>query len=190
MISLFLSRIVCDEFTYLLQKADRQRALSFVKRASANFRWFLSGTPKHENFDEIECLASLLGIHLGVDEALPGTKLGKDRASDKTGAECMSQFLEARSTQWHQRRHEKAQEFLDRFVRQNVAEIDEIPGEEKEIIVELPPAERAIYLELETHLQSLEMNAQTAKMSKKKSQSDRENRMQKVRGGNDVCSCA
>lgn len=40
--------------------------------------------------------------------------------------------------------------------------------------------ERAIYLELETYLKNLNFNAQTAKMSRKKSQSDRENRMQKV----------
>lgn len=175
-------RMVVDEFTYVLDKADRQRPLSLVRRLSACYRWFLSGTPRHEQFDDIERLASLLGVHLGVDEPLPGTKIGRVRASEKTGAECMSQFLEEHSMHWHERRREKAQEFLNRFVRQNIAEIDEIPGEEKHEVVNLPPVERAIYLELETHLQSLEMNAQTAKMSKKKSQSDRESRMQKVRG--------
>ena len=35
-------------------------------------------------------------------------------------------------------------------------------------------------MELETYLKNLNFNAQTAKMSRKKSQSDRENRMQKV----------
>ena len=173
-------RIVVDEFTYLLEKADRQRPLSFVRRLSASYSWFLSGTPRHETFDDIEKLASLLGIHLGVDEPLPGSKIGRDRASEKTGAECMSQFLEDHSMQWHQRRREKAQEFLTRFVRQNIAEIEDIPWEEKHILVNLPPVERAIYLELETHLKSLEMNAETAKMSKKNSQSDRERRMQQI----------
>lgn len=42
---------------------------------------------------------------------------------------------------------------------------------------------RAIYLELETYLENLDFNAQTAKMSRKKSQADRENRMQKVLDG-------
>ena len=31
---------------------------------------------------------------------------------------------------WHQRRHHLAQHFMDRFVRQNIAEIDEIVAEE------------------------------------------------------------
>ena len=67
-----------------------------------------------------------------------------------------------------------------RFVRQNIAEIDEIPQEEHINKVTLPPAERAIYLELETHLKSLEMNSQKAKKSKKSSKGDREKRMQQV----------
>jgi hypothetical protein len=56
----------------------------------------------------------------------------------------MSQYMEVRSLQWHERRHELAQSFLDRFVRQNVAEIDEIPYEEHEFCLHLPPAERAV----------------------------------------------
>lgn len=72
------------------------------------------------------------------------------------------------------------QGFLDRFVRQNIAEIDEIPFEEHECVVELPPAERAIYLELETHLTSVEMNSKSAQKSKRKSTGDRESRMQKI----------
>ncbi len=42
---------------------------------------------------------------------------------------------------------------MDRFVRQNVAEIDEIKSEEHVEYVELTPPERAIYLELEHYLQ-------------------------------------
>lgn len=81
---------------------------------------------------------------------------------------------------WHERRHRIGQDFLNRFVRQNIAEIDEIPFEEHECVVDLPPAERAIYLELETHLNSLEMNSKNAQKSKRKSTGDRESRMQKV----------
>lgn len=35
-----------------------------------------------------------------------------------------------------------AQSFLDRFVRQNVAEIDEIPSEEAIVVVDPTPIER------------------------------------------------
>lgn len=54
---------------------------------------------------------------------------------------------------WHQRRHLMAQAFLDRFVRQNIAEIDEIEQERTSVSVKLVPVERAIYLELDHHLQ-------------------------------------
>ena len=46
-----------------------------------------------------------------------------------------------------------AQRFLDRFVRQNIAEIDEIRSEEIPVDIQLRPAERAIYLELDHYLQ-------------------------------------
>ena len=94
--------------------------------------------------------------------------------------EKFSDMMDLKSVQWHQRRHGLAQVFLDRFVRQNIAEIDEIPQEEHLRFVKLPPAERAVYLELETHLKSLEMNSQKAKKSKKSSKGDREKRMQAV----------
>ena len=121
-------------------------------------------------------------MHLGIDEVMPGVKISKRLLADKetTGLESLSHYLESRSVQWHERRHQLAQAFLNRFVRQNIAEIEEIPFEEHEIVVELPPAERAIYLELETHLKSLEMNSKNAQKSKKKSTGDRESRMQKV----------
>ena len=41
---------------------------------------------------------------------------------------------------------------------QNVAEIDEIPFADTVVPLELPTAERAIYLELEHHLQALNPN--------------------------------
>jgi hypothetical protein len=87
-----------------------------------------------------------MGIHLGVEEQLPGVKLSMPLggARNFTGVENMSQYMEIRSLQWHERRHELAQSFLDRFVRQNVAEIDEIPYEEHDICLHLPPAERAV----------------------------------------------
>jgi len=56
---------------------------------------------------------------------------------------------------------------------QNIAEIDEIPWEEKIEKVVLPAAERAIYLELEHHLRALDM---TIKRSKK-TEGDREKRL-------------
>ncbi|KAL3913212.1 MAG: hypothetical protein SGILL_006580, partial [Bacillariaceae sp.] len=185
-------RLVVDEFTYLAQN-DRNRCLLVVQELKATFRWLLSGTPKHSNFNDISTLAGLLGVHLGVEENLPGTKHLTD--TESTGLESLQNLLESRSMQWHMRRHALAQNFLDRMVRQNIAETDEIPYltslprpflyvysqfEEHDCLVALPPAERAVYLELEAHLNSLDMNSKSAQKSKRKSTGDREQRMQRV----------
>lgn len=99
--------------------------------------------PVAQTFDDIKLLSNLLNVHLGIDEALPGTKnRGKLKGNENTAAECFANFMEVKSIQWHERRRAKAQDFLNAFVRQNIAEIDEIPGEEKEIMVDLSPVER------------------------------------------------
>ena len=69
-----------------------------------------------------------------------------------------------------------AQAFLDRFVRQNVAEIDEIPFESHRVNIALPAAERAVYLELEHHLQAMEMKS-TRGLIRKQATSDRASRL-------------
>ena len=38
--------------------------------------------------------------------------------------------MEVRTAAWHERRHHLAQHFMDRYVRQNIAEINEIIAEE------------------------------------------------------------
>ena len=177
------NRVVIDEFHYLEEKKDRARVLTLVLGLKSNYRWCLSGTPPHKDFRDVLSLARLLGVHLGVDDVPPqanGQSQGRGggRDADSTSSEKFSNMLDLKSVQWHQRRHVVAQDFLDRFVRQNIAEIDEIPQEEHLRMVKLPPAERAIYLELETHLKSLEMNSKKAKKSKKHSKGDRESRMQ------------
>ena len=67
---------------------------------------------------------------------------------------------------------------MDQFVRQNIAEIDEIPWEEKVEVIDLPAAERAIYLELEHHLRALDMTIKRGR----KTESDREKRLAKALG--------
>lgn len=59
-----------------------------------------------------------------------------------------------------------------------MAEIDEIPCTFHIEKVELPAAERAIYLELEHYLRALDMNVKR----NKKSESDREKRLSKALG--------
>lgn len=82
---------------------------------------------------------------------------------------------ESHSPEWHRRRFDVAQRFLDQFMRKNVPEIDEIPQQNHFTLLPLPPAERAVYLELEHHLEALEMT--TRRKGKKGTDSDRDKRL-------------
>jgi hypothetical protein len=131
-----------------------------------------------KHFDDVKGVASFLGVHLGVNEAPACT------TKEQTRVEKFNYVREMHTPAWHARRHRLAQTFLDRFVRQNVAEIDEIPYLEQNVKVQLPPAERAIYLELEHHLQAMEMKTvKTVKRGAKGSKlGDKEGRLREVRG--------
>ena len=112
-------RVVVDEFTYL-QSSDRCVVLGLKSES----RWCLSGTPPVGAFAEIKDTAALLGTNLGSDEQPRFTK------AEITKAETFQFFKEKPTQHWHANRHAVAQGFLDRFVRQNIAEIDEIRTEE------------------------------------------------------------
>ncbi|KIY49972.1 hypothetical protein FISHEDRAFT_40207 [Fistulina hepatica ATCC 64428] len=162
------SRKVIDEYTYL--QGD---ILSLATNLTADRHWVLSGTPPVHDFGAVKTIAVLLDIHLGVDDDAEGTK----RANrDLTNAEKFHSFREVRSLEWHAHRHQVGQMFLDHFVRQNVAEIDEIPWKEHFKNVVLPAPERAIYLEMMHHLEAVQMTNKKAK----KTESDREKRLNEI----------
>lgn len=126
----------------------------------------LPGYPKVSPSDRksrvrlISSIAAFMGIHLGVeDDAEGNASLQKARAKEQTQAEKFHAFREVHSQAWHRRRDDLAQEFLNTFVRQNIAEIDDIPTVEHIHEIKLPASEGAVYLELEHHLQALEMQA-------------------------------
>jgi len=145
-------RVIIDEFTYL-KPSDRCVVLGLKSEA----RWCLSGTPPVGAFGEIKDTASLLGTNLGSDEAPRFSK------QEITKAETFQFFKEKPTQHWHETRHKVAQGFLDRFVRQNIAEIDEIKWREIPMDIQLRPAERAIYLELDHYLQAMDMKAKKKK---------------------------
>lgn len=101
-----------------------------------------------------------MGVHLGVEDDAEGNASSqKARIKEQTQAERFHAFREVHSSEWHQRRDDHAQEFLNVFVRQNIAEIEDIPTVEHVHRIKLPASEHAVYLELEHHLQALEMQA-------------------------------
>ena len=91
-------------------------------------RWFLSGTPPTANFHDIKGMAQLLGVHLGVDEAaVSDSKQFKQLQRDMTASERFQARMEVRTAAWHSRRHRLAQQFLDRFMRQNIVSWFSLP---------------------------------------------------------------
>ncbi|KAJ3052919.1 hypothetical protein HK097_005420 [Rhizophlyctis rosea] len=177
------NRVVVDEFTYL-QGAEH----AAIVRLESAFNWVLSGTPPVHDFTAVKTMAVYLKVHLGIDDdAPPEAGRGKNSAiADKTQAEKFHAYREVRSHAWHARRHQVAQMFLDKFVRQNIAEIEEIPFREDVVEVVLPAAERAIYLELDHHLQAMEMNTKkTIKSAAKGKHGDRESRLKQALGNSE-----
>ncbi|OCH91470.1 hypothetical protein OBBRIDRAFT_812104 [Obba rivulosa] len=176
------SRKVVDEYTYLDGKI-----LAMVTNLTAERHWVLSGTPPVHDFAALKTISAFLDLHLGVDDDGENQAIVKKRRREQTGklaihcpsaSEKFHSFRETHSLEWHAHRHNLGQTFLDRFVRQNIAEIDEIPSSQSIERVILPAAERAIYLELEHHLRALDMTVKRAK----KSESDREKRLAKSLG--------
>ncbi|KAI9034633.1 hypothetical protein DFJ74DRAFT_25365 [Hyaloraphidium curvatum] len=165
-------RLIIDEYTYL--EGLPLAAMTGIKASS---RWILSGTPPVEDFGSIKGIAAFLGIHLGVDDDKQGIVAQK---TVKTAAEQFHGYREVHSSAWHAARDDVAQAFLDKFLRQNVAEIDLIPRTDICHQVCLPSDERTIYLELEHHLLSIEMLAKAPKTFKDVSVGDRNNRLQEV----------
>ncbi|TGZ83578.1 hypothetical protein EX30DRAFT_327192 [Ascodesmis nigricans] len=169
------NRIIVDEFTYI--KGQIHAGITSLHGRS---RWVLSGTPGLEDFNDIKTMALFLGIHLGIDDESEATKVNMRKiVKERTGVERFTAFEDLRSTYWHQRRHEVAQGFLDKFVRQNVAEIDEIPREEHIIPVHLPAAELAIYLELDNYLAASDYNIRKTRV---RADNDRDRRTQEALG--------
>ncbi|KAI9675585.1 MAG: hypothetical protein M1817_000951 [Caeruleum heppii] len=171
------NRVVVDEYTYV-QGKDQTLTISLA----ANSRWTLSGTPPLGDFADVKTIASFLGVNLGVDdEAVGATKAQNIRSiqKDRTAAEQFQAFRQVKSPAWHQRRHEVAQRFLDGYVRQNIAEIDEIPFQEILCPIGLPGAERAMYMELHQHLMSQDMRI---RKGRGKADGDREKRLQETLG--------
>ncbi|KAF3914918.1 hypothetical protein ABW20_dc0107988 [Dactylellina cionopaga] len=172
----YFNRLVLDEFTYC-----SGMPFEVIPNLLSTNRWVLSGTPPMGDFADIKKIARFLGIFLGIDDDTANSELNnKNIAKERSAVESFQAFKELRTAAWHKDRHTHAQRFLHQFMRQNVAEIDEIPWEEHFVPVKLPAAERAVYIELDHHLKALEMNV--ARRNGSKSNGDRENRLNSAIG--------
>ncbi|KAI9724728.1 MAG: hypothetical protein M1812_000003 [Candelaria pacifica] len=170
-------RLVVDEYHYLTG-ANYTSVISL----QAKMRWVLSGTPPLGDFADIKNIARFLKINLGKDDDSVGVTRStniKEMERERTDVEKFRSFQELHSPDWHQHRHEVAQHFLDRFARQNFAEIDAIPSEEFYHPYHLTSAERGLYLELHSLLMAQDMKIRKGRTGLN---SDREKRMYQTLG--------
>ncbi|KAH9861526.1 hypothetical protein J1614_011275 [Plenodomus biglobosus] len=173
------NRIVVDEYHYLNDDKNVKNSIAAIsiKKIAAHKRWVLSGTPAMANFSDINQIASFLGLRLGrtfLGDGIVMTQSEKVVKADQTPVEDFLSRTEIKSRQWHQARHNRAQGFLDLFVRQNEAQLEHISCSEKLLPVQLDAAHHAVYLELSQHLVAQRM--QLKKLSKKLN-SDRSERL-------------
>ncbi|KAG8999653.1 hypothetical protein FRB94_003868 [Tulasnella sp. JGI-2019a] len=162
------NRVVTDEYTYV-----KDHALVLIPSLLASCRWVLSGTPPIGDFASVKTIAVFLGLQLGIedlDEAPTG------RGPERTSVEKFHSYREARSISWYLARYAVGQRFLDQFVRQNIAEIDEIPFEEHIELIDLPAAERALERELDHTLKAQDMMLRRGK----KKDNDRDTRISDI----------
>ncbi|PWN24623.1 hypothetical protein BDZ90DRAFT_276289 [Jaminaea rosea] len=152
-------RVIIDEFHYIAAEAGR--VFSAVRSLTASSTWVLSGTPKTGDFADIRSMAAFLNVHLGVEDdadyADSSSRSRTSRNKARSNVERFRSFVEVHSPAWHHRRQRIGQSFLDRFVRQNVAEIDEIASIEVLKPIRMPAAERACYLELQHTIEALDL---------------------------------
>ncbi|KAL8720421.1 MAG: hypothetical protein Q9225_002711 [Loekoesia sp. 1 TL-2023] len=142
-------RIVIDEFTYVDDVAHILIAAILARR-----RWVLSGTPKLGDFMDIKKLARFIKFELGEDDDTPGvmksynvSKLRKEQ----TAAEEFRGLNNDRSMEFHRDRHLYAQDWLNRFARQDQPMFHEIRVVMKYEGIQLTATERARELEM-SHL--------------------------------------
>ncbi|KAF2739409.1 hypothetical protein EJ04DRAFT_559764 [Polyplosphaeria fusca] len=172
------NRIVIDEYHYLFgdQGTSKIHKEMFtihaaVKRLSAHKRWLLSGTPPLDGFSDVNRIAGLLGVTLGKN--VLDTASEKRTMADRSPVEQFLSRTESFSYDWHKARHERAQDFLDKFVRQNEPVLKDISFVETLNPIEPSIGHRAVYLELSQHLISQRMQIKKLKGSS----SDRQSRL-------------
>jgi site-specific DNA-cytosine methylase len=178
------NRIVVDEYHYLLNDKSGQNypAHVGVKVISALKRWVLSGTPALSNFSDVNEIASFLGVKLGRNVFGDGatiTPFEKKLRDEQTEVQKFLMRTEIMSQQWHEARHERAQEFLNLFVRKNKPSLEHIACREHLQPIELDLAHNAVYLELSQYVAAQGMQLKRPS-GKSKANTDRVNRIDAI----------
>lgn len=181
------NRLVVDEFSYLLIKEDDSRKASYrdyspaftsVVGLQAEKRWVLSGTPPLRDFLDVKRIALFLNVTLGIDSFAPEAMSAdnfKNLKDQLSAHEKFRSYQEMRSHAWHQHRHTLAQRFLDRFARQNAAEVNDIDCFQSINAIRMDFDQSIIHEELYSHLTRNEMDTSQRAEHKTTDEGDRIN---------------
>eukprot|EP00930_Biecheleria_cincta_P046248 TRINITY_DN31898_c0_g1_i1.p1 TRINITY_DN31898_c0_g1~~TRINITY_DN31898_c0_g1_i1.p1 ORF type:complete len:1039 (-),score=190.22 TRINITY_DN31898_c0_g1_i1:177-3293(-) len=130
-------RVVFDEFHELESFQSAQQ--SVLQHMRAHSRWGLTGTPPIDNIAGVIFMSSLFRCEL------PGY-LPVEQVPVKKGSRQMMEVPHVLFYEDDRLMQETATRFLDRFVRQNTAELPHIALQNRVFIVRHTPAEQALYL--------------------------------------------
>jgi site-specific DNA-cytosine methylase len=147
------ARLVIDEY-HLLWDKKKLSPVEPILSLNAYSKWILSGTPPLEDFADVKTIATLLGAHLGIDNDGDLKSTNKRLAGNRrqySDLQKLEIFDQARSETWYKNRRSHAQEFLNRFARQNHTE-QKIPCDIYYDGFHQSEDEQHVYLLLERHL--------------------------------------
>ncbi|EME41991.1 hypothetical protein DOTSEDRAFT_89510 [Dothistroma septosporum NZE10] len=152
----YFNRIVVDE-SHLLDAKERV----VIGSLKADKRWALSATPDLGDCYSVAQIAALLGVPLRLGRVARGDlKKASFNEINKemTSFEMFDSMRQPPSDAMQARISEKAQDFLDTFVRRNIMDYDDsLRLKEHLVPVHLETAHMAIYNEVSQHLNSLDM---------------------------------
>lgn len=152
------SRIIWDEFPY-----ENVQVTEFVANCPTVSKWMLSGTPPLESLGDIAKVAYLFNVHLARPLALVNGR--QPRVCENPPLRPLSQLEETdlyqsrHSPSLLKERHLQALEFVRKFMRKNVRDMDKIKSVEKPLVLSQSTNARVAYLELQQELNNRTFNA-------------------------------
>ncbi|KAF2722314.1 hypothetical protein K431DRAFT_284007 [Polychaeton citri CBS 116435] len=160
----YFNRLIADEF----HDSDTKEYAA-LRHIRADKRWGLSATPALNDMYEVSQMAELLDIPLRYGSDARGvmkTRNVRKLRKELTGFEQFDAMRQRTSDALHMRMYQIDQIFLDKFVRQNIMDLNVLSMEDHLVPVRLEVAHLALYTELSQHLNSQDMRIRKGKKSK------------------------
>lgn len=177
------NRLIVDEFSY-----TEPHELMMYCNINATKRWALSATPRLNDTYDVSRMARFLGLNLPIGASAPGLLSSANMSAlrkDLTNVEQFETFRDMPSRTTQESIHTLAQDFLDRFLRQNLMRHDQFPYEDKIVPITLYADNRLVYTDL-----SQKFNSQDMRIRRGRSKAVDLSIMPKVKTAEEALLCA